>query len=231
MALADDLKADVKNIFATDWATRKGQVVPDSDSVKLGNDAVELDATVLYADLAESTDLVDKFKWGFAAEVYKSYLICAAKIIRSHGGVITAFDGDRIMAVYIGDGKNTSAARTALKINKAVQDIINPEIKSQYPTIDYVVKQSVGVDTGTLHVAKTGIRGSNDLVWVGRPANYAAKLCALRNGNYASWITAEVYKNLSSDMKTYDGKDMWEERSWTAKGGISIYRSSWTWPV
>jgi len=34
--------------------------------------------------------------------IYKTFLHCAAKIIRSHKGVITAYDGDRIIAVYIG---------------------------------------------------------------------------------------------------------------------------------
>lgn len=46
----------------------------------------------------------------FAAEIYKSYLHCASKIIRCENGVITAFDGDRVMGIFIGDLKNTSAA-------------------------------------------------------------------------------------------------------------------------
>jgi len=89
---------------------------------------------VLYADLAESTNLVDAHKAWFAAEVYKSYLHCASKIIRDEGGIITAFDGDRVMAVFIGDLKNTSAARSALKINHAVVNIINPAIKAKFST-------------------------------------------------------------------------------------------------
>jgi class 3 adenylate cyclase len=71
--------------------------------VKLGNDAVKLSATVLYADLADSTKLVDGHTKQFSAEIYKTFLHCAAKIIRSEDGVITAYDGDRVMAVFIGD--------------------------------------------------------------------------------------------------------------------------------
>jgi len=40
---------------------------------------------------------------GVAAEIYKTYLHCAAKIIRSEGGSITSYDGDRIMGIFIGD--------------------------------------------------------------------------------------------------------------------------------
>ena len=227
MPLTGDLTQEVKNIFGTFWQERDGQKVPEAEDVKLGNDAVKLQATVLYADLAESTNLVDGYKAWFAAEVYKSYLHCASKIIRDEGGVITAFDGDRVMAVFIGDLKNTSAARSALKINHAVENIINPAIKAKFST-PYVAKHSVGVDTSTLFVARTGIRGSNDLVWVGRAANYAAKLCSLREANYASYITADVYNSLADVAKVSSNRSMWEHRTWPEKK-ISVYRSSWTW--
>lgn len=228
MALSEDLAGEVKNILATSWQERDGQKVPEAADIRLGNDAVKLQATILYADLAESTNLVDKHKASFAAEVYKSYLHCASKIISTEGGVITAFDGDRVMAVFIGKTKNTSAARCALKINHAVVKIINPAIKAVFPKSEYTLKHSVGVDTSTLFVARTGIWGSNDLVWVGRAANYAAKLCALRHSTYASYITADVFKVMSEKVKSSSGRPMWEATKWEEKG-ITVYRSTWIW--
>ena len=230
MGIGDDLKSEARKIFSERWTTRAGQVVPESDDLKLSNDAVTLEGTVLYADLNESTYLVDTMEPAFAAEIYKSYLVCAARIIRSEGGVITAYDGDRIMAVYIGNSKNNSAARTALKINFAVQEIINPAIKDQYPDYGYSVKQVVGIDTSELFVARTGIRGSNDLVWVGRAANYAAKLSA-RSGP-ASQITADVYKRLNQESKIgSNDKNMWTQILAPEIGNRKIYTSSWRWKV
>ncbi len=229
MALGDDLKTEVANFFSQQWVTRKGQKVPESSELKLANDAVELDATVLYADLTGSTKLVDGYPSHFAAEIYKSYLHCAAKIIRSEGGAITSYDGDRIMAVFIGDAKNTSAARAGLKINYATKNIVNPAINAQYKT-NFQASQTVGIDTSKLFVARTGIRGSNDLVWVGRAANYAAKLTEL-SSDYPTWITASVYKMLRKVTKETKGKSMWEARTWTAMNKISIYRSNWFWSV
>ena len=176
MTLGNDLNSEVRKILRERWTTRQGRVVPDPEALKLGNDAVLLDGTVLYADLNGSTNLVDSYKPSFAAEVYKCFLTCAARIVRAGGGEITAYDGDRIMAVYIGDRKNTDAARTALKINYAVREIINPAIRDQYPNDRYAVSHVVGIDTSKLFVARIGVRGDNDLVWVGRAANYAAKL-------------------------------------------------------
>ena len=104
MGLKQDLETEVDAIFRTQWSERDGRKVPEPEHVKLGNDAVKLDGTVLYADLADSTNLTRAYKWWFAAEVYKAYLVCVCRIIRQNGGVITAFDGDRVMAIYIGDG-------------------------------------------------------------------------------------------------------------------------------
>ncbi|RZK44372.1 MAG: adenylate/guanylate cyclase domain-containing protein [Hymenobacter sp.] len=227
MALKDTLEADVKKIFADAWTTRKGIVVPESGDIGLANDSVTLEGTVLYADLDGSTNLVDQYTAEFSAEVYKVYLNCAAKIIRAEGGVITAYDGDRIMAVYIGDTKNTNAARTGLKINYAVEQIINPALKKQYPSKDYKVKQVVGIDTCSLLVARTGIRGSNDLVWVGHAANHAAKMAALSPA-YPTKISKAVYDVLNSAVKTPGNKTIWQEATWNGK---TIYRSDYEWTM
>jgi class 3 adenylate cyclase len=229
MGIVNELTTDVASILATKWESREGRVVPEAEGVTLGNDAVKLDGTVLYADLADSTGLVKQKSAAYAAEVYKCYLHCSSRIIEHYNGVITAFDGDRVMAVYIGDSKNSNAARSALAISHAVDKIINPKIELQYPGKGYIVRQSVGIDTGPLFVAKTGVRGSNDLVWVGMAANIAAKLSALRVVDYASWITKAVYDQLRTDVKMSGGKDMWEQRSWTAQSGMTIYRSNYYW--
>jgi class 3 adenylate cyclase len=179
MALLDDVTQEVARIFREQWSTREGNEVPEDQNLALSNDAVLLDATVLYTDLSASTKLVDSFEAHFAAEVYKAFLYCAAKIIRSEGGEITAYDGDRIMAVYVGNMKNTAAARTALKINWARVNIINPAIQKQYPGVTYSLQHVTAVDTSQLFIGRTGIRGANDLVWVGRAANHAAKMATL----------------------------------------------------
>jgi class 3 adenylate cyclase len=226
MGLADDLTAEVKTIFRSTWCVREGEVVPDAPDIKLGNEGVTLDATVLYADIDGSTNMVDSKTAQFAAEVYKTYLLCAARLIKSEGGVITAYDGDRVMAVFIGTSKNTSAVRCGLKIKSAVLEIINPAIKP-YDS-DFTLQQVVGIDTSELLVARTGIRGSNDLVWVGPAANHAAKLSSISEQPYATFISSEVYGNMHSSVKDTNGVDMWEARTWQGK---TVYRSSWYWHV
>ena len=230
MTQSETLREAVDTIIQSLWTERNGVVVPSAEDLKLGNDAVKLEAAVLYADLAESTSLVDNHSAKFAAEVYKTYLHCAAKLIEFNGGVVTAYDRDRVMGIFIGNAKRSNAAKTALHINYAVTQIIQPSLNKQYPSYDYVVKQAVGVDVGDLLVARTGVRGANDLVWVGRSANYAAKLCGLRVGEHRSFITEQVYSqlNTASKIDKTSGKDMWEPWYWDEKG-IDVYASSWRW--
>ncbi len=230
MGMKDDLSEDVKQIFRSSWSVRDGQKVPEVEDIRLGNDAVKISTTVLYADLADSTKLVDNHGWEFAAEVYKTYLHCASKIIKDEGGVITAFDGDRVMAVFFDGSKNTNAVRCALKIKWAVVNIINPALKNQYPSKSYTVSQVVGIDTSDMRAARTGVWGSNDLVWVGRAANYATKLSSINEDGFSTFITEDVYKVMTDDAKYSGGKSMWEKRVLTLNG-VGVYRSSWGWVI
>jgi class 3 adenylate cyclase len=232
MILTNDLTDRVKDIFREQWTTRDGDVVPEPEDVRLSNDAVKLDAAILYADLKGSTDMVDRYSRTFAAEVYKAYLHCAGQIIKYENGVITAYDGDRIMAVFLGETKRSNAARCALKINAAVINIINPAIRSQYGSTGFAVRHVVAVDATEVWAARTGVWGNNDLVWVGPAANYAAKLCEIDEYGYSSYITERVYKQMMKSVKiSSDGRYMWESRKWPAMKNMTIFRSCWRWAI
>ena len=232
MGLKEDLESEVASIFVSRWSERDGRAVPDPEDLALGNDAVNLDATVLYADMTGSTKLVDSHPPQFAAEIYKTYLICAARIIKADGGTITAYDGDRIMAVFLGDSKNSSAAVAALKINYAVVNIINPAMLTVYKSETFRLRHRVGIDTSPLFVARIGVRNDNDLVWVGRAANHAAKMTEIEEDNTV-FISDAVFKRLRAESK-FGGSNkelMWKPRKWTQMGGIAIHSSTWTWKV
>lgn len=222
--LKDDLKTQSAKVFAEQWRTTDARKVPETDDIALGNEAKKLEAVVLYSDLRDSTELVQRYKSHFAAEIYKTFLYSASRIIRNQGGVVTAFDGDRVMGVFIGDANNSNAATCGRKINYAVSRIIQPALEDQYPRTDYRIRHTVGVDRSEFWVARTGIRGSNDLVWVGNAANQAANLSAEEGP--PTWITAAVYNRLNEAAK-YGGdpkRNMWESRSW--RGG-TVYTSTW----
>ncbi|ARZ74629.1 adenylate/guanylate cyclase domain-containing protein [Stenotrophomonas sp. WZN-1] len=233
MALLEEMTAAVEAIAQSRWSTRQGQVVPDPEDLRLGNEAVEFDrATVLYADLKGSTKMVDAEHWWLSAEIYKAFLHCAATIIKKEGGKITSYDGDRVMGIWVGDRQATPAAKAGLKINYAVKNIVVPALRCQYPHWAGTVKQVVGIDSSTIRAARTGVRGGNDIVWVGRAANHAAKLTEL-DLEPSTWITDEVFTRLADESK-YGGAPpalMWKPYTWNQQGNRRIHGSNWTWKV
>ena len=75
MALLDDLKAEVAGTFTgDDWDEQDATVVPTVADLTLSSNHAKhfKSATVLYADLDGSTNMVDNYKWWFSAQVYKA---------------------------------------------------------------------------------------------------------------------------------------------------------------
>lgn len=235
MGIAQDLETNVNRIINSGWDLREGRKVPGTDEVALDGGGVVLDATVLYADLSESSKLATDFHRQTAAKVIKCFLYCAARIIASHEGSISAFDGDRVMGVFVGDAKNTSSATSALQINYVVLKIIKPRLIEHFASVrdsGFEIRHGVGVDTSSILAVRAGVRGSNDLVWVGRAPNLAARLSSIREDVYASYITDEVFQRLRDEAKMGGNPPqlMWEPRSYEWVGDKwSIHRSKWYW--
>jgi adenylate cyclase len=233
MAIADDLKTAIDAIAQSRWEITDGRVVPETADIGLGNKGIRLDATMFYADLADSTELASHSETK-AAEVYKAFLICGTRLILLKGGYIRSFDGDRVMGVFIGDYKNSNAAKTALHLKWVFNELLVPRFKEQYGEFrngTLTLSYCAGIDTGPVLVARAGVRNNNDLVWVGTAANVAAKLSTLREAPYTTFITKAVYDRLNDEAKLSKGQNMWESRTWTTLpvGKQDVYRSSWHW--
>ena len=235
MALIDDLTENIDRIARSRWEITDGKVVPETEGIGLGNKGVRLDATMLYADLADSTELAS-YSRTIAAEVYRAFLICGTKIILHRSGYIRSFDGDRVMGVFISNSKNTSAVKAAMNIKYVFDELLVPRFKQQYDEFkDGTLKLNycIGVDTGSVLVARAGVRNNNDLVWIGQMPNVAAKLSTLREPPFNTYITKDIYDRMHNEVKFTNSKNMWQVRTWAAlpEGRRDIYRSSWHWTL
>ncbi|KAB8198104.1 hypothetical protein FKV24_003775 [Lysobacter maris] len=236
MALLDDLTNETNGIISQAWSIRDGVVVPTSDSVMLSGGGVKLEAVMLYADLAESTKLAMDFDSRVAAKVVKAFLSGCCRIIRAHNGHIRSFDGDRVMGVFVEKAKNTNAATCGLKINWLVKELLRPRFHSKYPTLvdrGFEINHGVGIDRSDVLVVRSGIRAHNDLVWIGRAPNIAAKLANVRD-RHQTIITKDVF-DIMLDGAKFGGalrQPMWEARTWTEAPVAdlrNVYSSDWWW--
>jgi class 3 adenylate cyclase len=233
-AFADELKHDVVSIVEKAWSTREGQVIPETPDLGLGNHRVVLDAVFFYADLADSTELAVKNKEQ-ASEVYKAYLKGVTKLIKKNGGEVRSFDGDRVMGVFIEGTKNTSAVTCGLQVNWFFKNALVPKFQSFYAALaSFPFAQTVGIDVGQVHVARGGVRVDNDLIWVGRAPNVAAKLSSIRDGLISTVITDDVYNAMMDSAKLGGNplQNMWTEYDWEPGkpyGAAKVYGSTWWW--
>jgi adenylate cyclase len=233
-AFSDELTEEVGKTVTSAWSKREGKVIPSSESLNLGNDRVEMEAVLLYADLADSTELAIQNR-EIASEVCKAYLRGVTKIIKSNGGEIRSFDGDRVMGVFFEGGKNTAAVISGLQICWFFREVVSAKFKGYYTSAlaGVTLNQTVGIDRSDMHVSRAGVRNDNDLIWVGRAPNIAAKLSGVRNG-YNTLITSTVYNTMLDEAK-YAGnpkRNMWSALRLDldtkyALGGV--YGSTWQW--
>jgi len=232
--LSDELTAEVDSTVKSAWSKRDGQVVPESSHLKLGNDRVELDAVFLYADLADSTELAISNR-EITSELCKAYLRGVTRLIRANGGEVRSFDGDRVMGVFSEGAKNTAAVKCGLQISWFFRDVVAVKFKSFYTAslANVSLNQTVGIDSSHIYISRAGIRNHNDLIWVGRAPNIAAKLSSTRIG-YNTLVTGTVYDTMLDEAK-YGGsprQNMWQrvhlnlEKSYALP---AIYGSTWHW--
>lgn len=233
MGLAEDVHTGTIQAIDPEWEISIALEIPAPDDVALAKGAAQVEAAVLYADLADSTTLINQYGPIIAGRVYKGFLAGATRIIREFGGEIRSFDGDRVMALYTGNQKHTNALTCALKINFFVQNVLAPILKASRPsTSSFNLAHCVGVDTGKILVVKTGIRSNNDLAWVGLAANVAAKLSTIRQDAYYSFATAAAHNAaLESARLSVNGEWIWEECTWAELPGVQLYRSHWIWSL
>lgn len=187
------------------WSITNGTVVPTTDDIVMRNGGRLIDATYAYADLADSSKIAQTLKKEAAAKIIRAFVNSATRILRNFGGEIRSFDGDRVMAIYVGDDKNWNAVRAAFAINWAVVEVIRPAIKSNWSDgEDFCnISHRVGIDTGESLIVRGGARNNNDLISVGAAPNIAAKLSDLKNG-HTTYITDRVYGELADNLLYYE---------------------------
>lgn len=241
MSFEDDLQQRVADILNAPWDLRDGRVVPSTDDVKLRDGGVNMTATFLYADLANSTNLQKSYKATFAAKAMRMYLYGATSIIRKYGGSIRSFDGDRVMGVFAGDRMRNDAVRASYSIHWLVTQVIAPLVKDRHErngTTVWTPTHGIGVDTSETLIARAGIHNSNgetnhnDLIFAGRAPSVAAKLSALRGDNQGPiTITHDVHRYLN-DAQTHrlnGEKNIWSAGAVRRVGpySLTLHRSTY----
>ena len=231
MALSRDVEVGIDGVLAPEWSERTGRVVPEAEEITLRDGAVRLQATYLYADMADSTGLAQTYYDWAAAKVIRCYLNAATRLIRARGGAIRSFDGDRVMGIFVGQSANDLAVQAAMNIHWAVREVIQPKLQAKWDGLKWTMDHGIGIDTGEALLVRGGVFGTNDMISVGGAPNVAAKLSDERVNDKYLFISEAVYNSLSESRRLSEGLNMWSATGVKGFGGkyIKTFASNYRW--
>lgn len=156
-----------------------GKFVPQSIAKKLlasGNDSGVLppqtsEATVLFVDVVGFTSMCESLDPQQIIAMLNDYFDCATQIIERHGGIITQFQGDAILAVYnvFDDLKNhaDAAVDSAIALQSEVE-------KRKFEGLELKVR--CGVNTGPMVAGNVGAKARLSFTVHGDAVNTASRL-------------------------------------------------------
>jgi len=172
--------------------------------------------TVMFCDLADSTELSTKLDPEDLQDVIRAYQNVCAKLVKEHEGFVAKFMGDGIL-VYFGYPKSFErdaerAVSSGLAIIEAIQSL--NETVGREKGVDLTVR--IGVATGMVMVGEiVGEGTAQERTVIGEAPNLAARLqgVAGRNGLVIGGLTKElardafVYEDLGArDLKGISGQ-------------------------
>jgi class 3 adenylate cyclase len=169
-----------------------GRYVPEKIAEKLLEDGggltpTEAEATILFADIAGFTALTEALGPLRIVEVLNTYFSRMTEIIEAHGGLITQFQGDAILAIFnvpvAAPDHAVQACRAAMEMREAVdgETFSGEKLKSR-----------IGINTGSVVAGAVGAEGRLTYTVHGDAVNRAARVEALNKEMGTSLLITEM---------------------------------------
>lgn len=246
MGLKQDIIDNVKNILETNFTFEDVTYVPEISNPKLtfNSTGLKFESTVLYIDMRDSTEALNKHNKPTIAKIHKAYLYTTVKIAKSLNGEVRSFNGDSVLAFFQGTTKNSlsNAVKAAMQIRYMIANEksgIN-KLLGKYSAVNF----GIGLDHGKILCAKVGIGGDNntkDLIWIGNSINKSVIISDECSSPTYIGISQYVYNNLLDNVKFGNKKDIWgnaqKVNMWKSyqveyNGKFeTFYKTSWFWYV
>jgi class 3 adenylate cyclase len=239
MTLLDDVKSSVSTHMAGTYETFQPRDIPKPEDIPEGAKAARLTVTSLFIDLRQSSDITNALRRQTAAKVLKAYFSSAVRIINANDGYVRSFNGDGMLALFRDDGRSDNAVKAAMQVKWFVEQVLQPRFERYFESNRRAFGASLGfdigcgLDDGDIYAVKVGIRGTNDVAWVGRCTNTSAKLSNLAQPPRNIWITRPVYERLGEGRKLSSGAHMWSDEFFREIGGINraIRLTTYRWSI
>lgn len=158
-----------------------------------------VNCSVLFSDIRDFTTLSEQMPPGRLVELINRYMTAMVSVIVNHGGVVTRFGGDSILAVF-GTPLNPMrdhadrAVRAAFGMRQALAALNQEEIAAHLPTIE----TGIGIASGPVIAGNVGGKERIEYTVMGDAANLAARLeDKTKDTGFPILVSEETYQALN----------------------------------
>ena len=231
MGLKDDITKQIDTYLQDEYHITDTRKIPTAQDLAYGNSGRNIQTPILYADLRDSSGVTERHRRHTTAKIFKSFLYAMARIARNRGGEIRSYDGDRIMVIFPPDRSDeNSPCNIAVQTGMEMADVFDGVIKRKLRGYDKELDCGIGIAFSPMLAVRAGLSrnpNNNDVVYIGRAANMAAKLSDKGKYPYNLWIDKEIYGRLVDEWK-YDEpssprqnrQPMWRSRKFNFAGKV-----------
>lgn len=185
----------LRELFGLYVSTEVAQAAVET-GVGLGGTLV--DCSVIFSDVRDFTTLSEQMPPGRLVEMINRYMTAMVSVIVEHGGVVTRFGGDSLLAVF-GTPLNPMtdhaerAVRTAIGMRRALADFNQEETADRLPNLE----SGIGIATGPVIAGNIGGRERIEYTVMGDAVNLAARLEEkTKDAGSPILLSAETYRAL-----------------------------------
>ncbi|MDV7338857.1 adenylate/guanylate cyclase domain-containing protein [Terasakiella sp. A23] len=177
-----------------------GRYVPESIAASLMHENGELkpiqtEATILFSDIEGFTQLTEKVGPERIVGILNSYFSTVVDVLERHGGVVTQFQGDAVLATFNVPIEDENHAQNALNAAMEIKELL---CHQEFDGVS--LKSRIGLNTGTVVAGAVGAKGRLNYTVHGDAVNLAARIESL-NKKFGTCIlisedTAKLIKHV-----------------------------------
>ena len=156
----------------------------------------QTEATILFCDIEAFTRLTETLGPVKIVDVLNAYFSAMVEILERHGGVVTQFQGDAILATFNVPIADEAHAANAIR---AAQEMLAAVAKDRYD--GEALKVRIGINSGSVVAGAIGARGRLNYTVHGDAVNLAARLEALNKEYGTRLLVSESSATQAGDCE------------------------------
>jgi class 3 adenylate cyclase len=221
------------------YTQQETRIVPKRTDLTFGNTVKKIPhAVVLYVDMRKSRKILSDATTFWSVKIHRAFLLALTHCVEKRDGHMRSFNGDGIMAFFVGENSASRAVRAAMDTKGFIYRL-NESLKSKgLNPIDF----GIGIAQGPIMVAKSGKAGDDftkqDLIWVGLPVYMGVELSDYARSPRNIWISNNVRTSIGKEDYlgvVYDdnGNSKWvkETRNFKSVGEKEVRATSWSFKI